>query len=80
MRAGAAGHNSAADGVACRDGPAAVGGVGLLKYKPWARYLVMIVAALGLANVPVGTIVGAYTIWVLVQDTTARLFAPEANL
>ena len=60
--------------------PGIVGGVGLLKYKPWARYLVMILAALGLVNIPVGTIVGAYTIWVLVQDKTAQLFAPEANL
>jgi hypothetical protein len=60
--------------------PGIIGGVGLLRYKPWARYLVMILAALGLVNIPVGTIVGAYTIWVLVQDKTAQLFAPEANL
>jgi hypothetical protein len=60
--------------------PGIVGGIGLLRYKTWARYLVMILAALGLVNIPVGTIVGAYTIWVLVQDKTAQLFAPEANL
>ena len=60
--------------------PGIVGGIGILKYKPWARYLVLVLAAVGLANVPIGTIVGAYTIWVLVQDKTAQLFAPEANL
>lgn len=60
--------------------PGIVGGIGILKHKPWARYLVLVLAAVGLANVPIGTIVGAYTIWVLVQDKTAQLFAPEANL
>jgi uncharacterized membrane protein (UPF0136 family) len=60
--------------------PGIVGGVALLKHKSWARYLVLILAAVGLVNVPIGTIVGAYTIWVLVQDKTALLFAPEANL
>jgi hypothetical protein len=55
--------------------PGIVGGIGLLKYKPWSRYLVMVLAALGLVNIPIGTIVGAYTIWVLVQDETAELFA-----
>jgi hypothetical protein len=60
--------------------PGIIGGIGLLRYRPWARYLVMILAALGLVNIPIGTLVGAYTIWVLVQDKTAKLFEPEANL
>ena len=60
--------------------PDIVGGIALLKGKSWARYLVLVLAAVGLVNVPIGTIVGAYTIWVLVQDKTARLFEPEANL
>ncbi len=53
---------------------------GILKYKPWSRYLVMGLATLGLVNIPIGTIVGIYTLWVLVQDEAAKLFAPEANL
>ncbi len=60
--------------------PGIVGGIGLLKYKPWARYLTLVVAALALFNIPIGTAVGVYTIWVLVQDKTAKLFAPEENL
>jgi hypothetical protein len=60
--------------------PGIVGGIGILKYKPWSRYLVMVLAALGLINIPIGTIVGVYTLWVLVQDETTKLFAPEANL
>jgi hypothetical protein len=60
--------------------PGIVGGIGLLRYRPWARYLTMIVAALALFNIPIGTIVGAYTLGVLVQDKAAKLFAPEGNL
>jgi hypothetical protein len=51
-----------------------VGGIGLLAFKSWARYLVIIVAALGCLNIPIGTLKGVYSIWVLVQDDTIRLF------
>jgi hypothetical protein len=54
-----------------------VGGVGLLVYKPWARYLVLIVAALGCLNIPFGTAKGVYIIWVLIQDETVKLFSRE---
>ena len=60
--------------------PGIVGGIALIKGKPWARYLLLILAAVGLINIPIGTIVGAYTIWVLVQDKTAKQFTPEASL
>jgi hypothetical protein len=51
-----------------------VGGIGLLVYKPWARYLVIVVSALGCLNIPFGTIKGVYSIWVLVQDEAIKLF------
>jgi hypothetical protein len=51
------------------------GGIGLLSCKPWARILTLVMAALGLLNVPVGTLKGAYIIWVLVQQETISLFA-----
>ena len=35
-----------------------VGGIGLLSFQPWARYLVMIVAAIGCLNIPIGTLEG----------------------
>src|SRR5512133_397408 len=37
-----------------------VGGIGLLAYKPWARYLVIIVSALDCLAMPFGTIYGVY--------------------
>jgi hypothetical protein len=51
-----------------------VGGIGLLVFKSWARYLVIVVAALGCLNIPIGTLKGVYTLWVLLQDETIKLF------
>lgn len=54
--------------------PGIIGGIGLFKYKEWARILVLIVSALKLLNFPIGTAVGVYSIWVLVQKETTELF------
>jgi hypothetical protein len=51
-----------------------IGGIGLLNYLPWARYLVIVVAALGCLNIPIGTLKGVYSLWVLLQDSTIQLF------
>lgn len=54
--------------------PGLIGGIGLFKFKEWARILVLIVSALKLLNFPIGTAVGVYSIWVLVQKETTELF------
>jgi hypothetical protein len=51
-----------------------IGGIGLLRFQRWARVLVMIMAAIGCFVFPVGTVIGIYSLWVLMQDETARLF------
>jgi hypothetical protein len=51
-----------------------IGGIGILVYKPWARYLVIVLSALGCVNIPFGTIKGVYAIWVLLQDDSIKLF------
>jgi hypothetical protein len=51
-----------------------VGGIGLLGFRSWARYLVIVVAALGCLNIPIGTLKGVYSLWVLLQDETIKLF------
>ena len=51
-----------------------VGGIGLLKRKRWARILVLIGAVPELFGFPVGTAIGIYTIWVLMQKETIQLF------
>jgi len=57
-----------------------VGGIGLLSYLPWARYLVIVVAALGCLNIPIGTLKGVYSLWVLLQDETVKLFESKAAM
>jgi len=52
-----------------------IGGIGILRHKNWARYLVMIHSVLDIFNVPIGTALGVYCIWVLAQDETARIFS-----
>jgi hypothetical protein len=54
--------------------PGIVGGAYLLKGKPWARILVLILGFLNLIDIPFGTALGIYTIWVLMNDETIRLF------
>jgi hypothetical protein len=56
-----------------------VGGIGLLAYKPWARYIVIIVNAIGCVNIPFGTAKGVYSLWVLIQDDTIKLFTKEVQ-
>jgi hypothetical protein len=51
-----------------------IGGIGLLSFQSWARYLVIVVAALGCLNIPIGTLKGVYSLWVLLQDATVKLF------
>jgi hypothetical protein len=54
--------------------PGIVAGIGLLKHQNWARILSLVLAILDLLAVPVGTLLGVYTIWVLAQRETEVLF------
>lgn len=54
--------------------PGIIGGIGLLKHHNWARILILIISFLNLLSFPIGTIAGAYGIWVLVQDETVKMF------
>ena len=58
--------------------PGLVAGFGLLSFKPWARILAIVLCALQLINVPFGTIVGVYGLWVLLSKDTERLFTRPA--
>jgi hypothetical protein len=56
--------------------PALIGGIGLLKHRNWARILLLIVSAVNLLNFPFGTALGVYSLWVLLQEETQRMFLP----
>jgi peptidoglycan/LPS O-acetylase OafA/YrhL len=55
--------------------PAIAAGIGLLKLRPWARILGIVVAVLYLIHIPLGTIVGIYALWVLFNGETERLLS-----
>ncbi len=59
--------------------PGLVGGIGLLYKKEWARILVLIVGFFDLLHVPLGTLLGVYTIWVLFNDNAIKLFRPATG-
>jgi len=54
--------------------PSLIAGFGLLKYKPWARILTIVLSALDLVHVPLGTALGVYGLWVLLNQQTEALF------
>ena len=51
--------------------PGILAGWGLLKRKSWARVLALVIGFFSLMNVPFGTLLGVYTIWVLLANEEA---------
>ncbi len=61
--------------------PRLVAGIGLLYHRNWARILTIVVSAIGLLDVPVGTALGAYGLWVVTTRESVQLFEqPSARL
>lgn len=60
--------------------PGIIAGVGLLQLRPWARIVTVILSALNLMNIPIGTLVGAYGLWVMLSLETEKLFRPSSGV
>jgi hypothetical protein len=58
--------------------PGIVTGIGLLRRRPWARIIGIVLSVLSLMAIPFGTIVGVYGLWVLFSKDTERLFEVPA--
>ena len=54
--------------------PGLLAGYGLLRRKPWARILAIVVGALHLYNIPIGTVLGIYTFVILADARAEDLF------
>jgi hypothetical protein len=59
--------------------PGIVAGWGLLNFKPWARILGIVLSALNLINFPIGTAIGGYGLWVLLNQETEAMFRPGSS-
>ena len=55
--------------------PGLIAGIGLLNFKPWARIVAIVLSAINLINIPFGTIMGIYGLWVLLNKETEGLFS-----
>ena len=60
--------------IAVFTAPCIIAGIGLLKFRPWARTLTIVMSAFNLLNVPFGTALGIYGLWVLLSTEGERLF------
>lgn len=49
-------------------------GIGLVQFKAWARVLGLVLSAVNLLNFPLGTVLGAYGLWVLLNKDSEALF------
>jgi hypothetical protein len=49
-------------------------GRGVRARKPWARVAAMIMGGLGLLNIPIGTFIGGFTIYAMLQDDVKSEF------
>jgi hypothetical protein len=58
--------------------PGVIGGIFLLQRKEWARILVIIVSFFDLLHVPLGTLLGAYSLWVLLNADVVAVFQGKA--
>ncbi len=54
--------------------PGIIAGWGLMKHQNWARILTLVLSFLNLFNLPFGTALGIYGIWILFNDEAVRLF------
>lgn len=59
--------------------PGIVIGVGLIRFRPWARMAGIVLAIVSLSVVPFGTVVGAYGLWVLLRKDVEPLFVRSAG-
>jgi hypothetical protein len=53
--------------------PAILGGWGLLNYRSWSRILMIVISGLSLLHFPLGTALGIYGLWVLLNEQTRQL-------
>jgi len=52
---------------------------GLLQREPWARVLTIVMAFVALFNIPFGTAIGIYTLWVLLPAESDAEFKQEVR-
>ena len=60
--------------------PGIITGIGLLRFRPWARIAGIVISIISMMFIPFGTVIGVYGLWVLFSNETERLFAAPASV
>jgi hypothetical protein len=56
-----------------------IAGIGLLTRQPWARMLAIVFGSLNLFDLPFGTAIGIYTLWVLLPAESEQEYRTSAH-
>jgi len=57
--------------------PEIIAGIGLIKRKEWGRILALVVSFFNLIWFPLGTALGVYSIVILLNDESVKIFNPK---
>ena len=60
--------------------PGIVAGMGLYKRKEWARILTLFLSIIEIFSFPIGTAIGIYSIWALIQPETIAAFGSNSSI
>lgn len=52
-------------------------GISIRKFKPWARVVCILFAAIGLLGFPLGTLISAYMLYLLLNKKASMIFSPS---
>ena len=59
--------------------PSIIAAIGLLQFRSWGRTWGLVISAIDLIHVPLGTALGLYGLWVLLSPGTEQLFRRPAG-
>ena len=60
--------------------PGFICGYGLLTKKSWSRIFGIVLSCLSLLNIPFGTAIGIYGLWILFKDETIDLLSSQQSI
>ena len=55
---------------------AIVGAIGVMKKQEWGRITIIVISFFNLLHIPLGTALGVYSLWVLLNDEIVHVFNP----
>ncbi len=55
------------------------GAIGMLRWKEWGRKITMALGGILVFAIPIGTVVGIYTLWVLTHENAKYYFSNEVK-